>query len=183
MIFVSYTKTDTYYEFVGENGEKQIYPVSSIILTDDESGFIAVKNTASRQTIGLYRKPKPKEKIVLFEGSESFAQWWDAARFSKTEGFLQVKFEHDANDYLNYLYINNEPLYVEFSSVPDSGTLRLQNAWWSTIFDAAAEVSTSEPLQIYITDNAMYTDIYNHDLALVDITGDGFTITNVYFYK
>ena len=56
MIFVSYTKTDSYYEFVGENGEKQIYPVSSIILTDDESGFIAVKNTASRQTVGLLRK-------------------------------------------------------------------------------------------------------------------------------
>lgn len=56
MIFVSYTKTDTYYEFVGENGEKQIYPVGSIILTDDESGMIAVKNTASRQTVGLIRK-------------------------------------------------------------------------------------------------------------------------------
>lgn len=56
MIFVSYTKTDTYYEFVGDNGQKLIYPVSSIILTDDESGFIAVKNTASRQTIGLLKK-------------------------------------------------------------------------------------------------------------------------------
>ena len=56
MIFESYTKTDTYYEFVGENGNKQIYPVNSIILTDDESGMIAVKNTASRQTVGLLRK-------------------------------------------------------------------------------------------------------------------------------
>lgn len=56
MIFTNYTKTDSYYEFVGENGEKQIYPVNSIILTDDESGFIAVKNTASRQTVGLIRK-------------------------------------------------------------------------------------------------------------------------------
>ena len=56
MIFVSYIKTDSYYEFVGENGEKLLYPVSSIILTDDESGFIAVKNTGSRQTVGLIRK-------------------------------------------------------------------------------------------------------------------------------
>lgn len=56
MIFISYTKSDSYYEFVGENGQKLIYPVSSIILTDDESGFIAVKNTASRQTIGLIKK-------------------------------------------------------------------------------------------------------------------------------
>ena len=56
MIFTDYTKTDTYYEFVGENGQKLIYPVNTIILTDDESGFIAVKNTASRQTIGLLKK-------------------------------------------------------------------------------------------------------------------------------
>jgi len=56
MIFVSYTKTDSYYEFTGENGEKLLYPVSSIIMTDDESGFISVKNTASRQTVGLLRK-------------------------------------------------------------------------------------------------------------------------------
>ena len=179
MIFTSYTKTDTYYEFVGENGEKQIYPVGSIILTDDESGFIAVKNTASRQTIGLIKK---KEKIILFEGSQSFAQW-QAARFSKSEGFLQEYFEHNRNGYLDYLYENNEPLYVEFSKVPDSGTLRLQNGSWGTIFSPAAPVSTSEPLEIYITNNAMYTDVFNYDLALVDNTGGGFTITNVYFYK
>lgn len=56
MIFTSYSKTDTYYEFVGEDGQKLLYPVNSIILTDDESGMIAVKNTASRQTIGLVKK-------------------------------------------------------------------------------------------------------------------------------
>ena len=56
MIFTTYNQTDTYYEFVGADGQKFIYPVSSIILTDDESGFIAVKNTASRQTIGLIKK-------------------------------------------------------------------------------------------------------------------------------
>lgn len=56
MIFTSYTQTDSYYEFVGENGEKLLFPVGSIILTDDESGFISVKNTASRQTVGLLRK-------------------------------------------------------------------------------------------------------------------------------
>lgn len=182
MIFVSYTKTDTYYEFVGENGEKQIYPVGSIILTDDESGMIAVKNTASRQTIGLIAKPKPKKKIVLFEGSQSFGQY-QVARFSKVEGFLQEYFEHNRNGYLEYLYDNNEPLYIEFSSVPESGTLCLQNAWWSKTFDAAAEVSTSEPLEIYITDNAMYNDVYRYDLALVDLASNGFTITSVYFYK
>lgn len=56
MIFVSYTKTDTYYEFVGENGQKVIAPATDVIIVDDESGFIAVKNTASRQTIGLLKK-------------------------------------------------------------------------------------------------------------------------------
>ena len=179
MIFTSYTKTDSYYEFVGEDGQKLIYPVNTIILTDDESGFIAVKNTASRQTIGLIKK---KEKIVLFEGSQSFAQW-NTARFSYSEGFLQVHFEHNMNDYLQYLYTNNEPLYVEFSSVPDSGTITIQDGWWSTTFDPAAEVSTSEPLQIYITDNAMYNDVFYYDLSLADLTSNGFTITSVYFYK
>ena len=78
MIFVSYTKTDSYYEFVGENGNKQIYPVGSIILTDDESGMIAIKNTASRQTIGLVVKPEPpfsgKFKLTLNDSSTVTAE-------------------------------------------------------------------------------------------------------------
>ena len=135
----------------------------------------------TEDTVCVGEEP-PKEKIVLFEGSQSFTEW-QAARFSKSEGFLDVYFERNKNDYLDYLYENNEPLYVEFSSVPDSGTLQLQTGTWGTIFDAAAEVSTSEPLQIYITDNTMYNDIYDHDLALVDMTGGSFTITSVYFYK
>lgn len=52
MKFISYTKTDAYYEFVGENGEKHIVPSTSVVLVDDESGAISVKNTASRKTIG-----------------------------------------------------------------------------------------------------------------------------------
>jgi hypothetical protein len=56
MIFTSYTKTDSYYEFVGSNGEKYIIPSTDVILVDDESGAIAVKNTASRCTIGLLPK-------------------------------------------------------------------------------------------------------------------------------
>lgn len=56
MIFTNCVKTDSYYEFTGENNEKLLYPISAIIMTDDESGFIAVKNTASRQTVGLLRK-------------------------------------------------------------------------------------------------------------------------------
>ena len=56
MIFTSYTQTDTYYEFVGGNGEKYIIPANSVILVDDESGAISIKNTASRCTIGLVKK-------------------------------------------------------------------------------------------------------------------------------
>lgn len=52
MQFISYTKTDSYYEFNGENGYKLIAPASDIVLVDDESGAIAVKSTASRCTIG-----------------------------------------------------------------------------------------------------------------------------------
>lgn len=56
MRFVSYTKTDTYYEFVGENNEKMLIPATDVILIDDESGAISVKNTASRCTIGYMIK-------------------------------------------------------------------------------------------------------------------------------
>lgn len=52
MKFISYTKTDAYYEFVGENGEKYIIPTVDVVLVDDESGAVSVKNTASRKTIG-----------------------------------------------------------------------------------------------------------------------------------
>lgn len=56
MIFNSYTKTDTYYEFNGENGIKLIAPTKSIILVDDESGALTIKSTTSRCTIGLVPK-------------------------------------------------------------------------------------------------------------------------------
>lgn len=55
MIFVSYTKTDSYYEFVGENGEKVIAPATDVIIVDDESGMKAVKLIASRRLLGLLR--------------------------------------------------------------------------------------------------------------------------------
>lgn len=51
----SYTLTDGVYTFVFDNG-KQLFPQSSIILVDDESGLIAVKNTATRKVIFLVRK-------------------------------------------------------------------------------------------------------------------------------
>lgn len=56
MRFVNYTKTDSYYEFTGENGEKMLIPSTDVILIDDESGAITVKNTASRCTIGYLIK-------------------------------------------------------------------------------------------------------------------------------
>lgn len=56
MKFISYTATDSYYEFTGENGEKVLVPSVDIILVDDESGAIAVKNTASRCTLGYILK-------------------------------------------------------------------------------------------------------------------------------
>lgn len=56
MKFKSYTKTESYYEFIGENNEKYIIPATDVILIDDVSGAIAVKNTASRCTIGYLIK-------------------------------------------------------------------------------------------------------------------------------
>lgn len=56
MRFISYTKTDTYYEFIGENGNKTIMPTTSVILVDDESNLLSIKNTATRKTIGTVPK-------------------------------------------------------------------------------------------------------------------------------
>lgn len=56
MKFVSYVKTDEYYEFTADDGKKVFIPTKDVILVDDESGFISVKNTASRCTIGLLIK-------------------------------------------------------------------------------------------------------------------------------
>lgn len=56
MTFVSYTKTDKYYEFIGENGEKMLVPTTNVVLVDDESGLVSIKNTASRCTIGYVPK-------------------------------------------------------------------------------------------------------------------------------
>lgn len=56
MRFISYTKTDSYYEFVGENGEKYIIPSTDVVIVDDESGALSIKNTASRCTIGYIIK-------------------------------------------------------------------------------------------------------------------------------
>lgn len=52
MKFISYTKTDAYYEFVGENGEKHIIPSTSVVLVDDTSGLISIKLIATRKVIG-----------------------------------------------------------------------------------------------------------------------------------
>jgi len=56
MIFTSYTKSDAYYEFVGENGMKMIIPATDVILVDDESNLLSIKLIATRKTIGLVPK-------------------------------------------------------------------------------------------------------------------------------
>lgn len=43
--------------YVFTNSEVEVLmPASSVILVDDESGFISIKTTASRKTIGLLKK-------------------------------------------------------------------------------------------------------------------------------
>lgn len=56
MQFISYTKSDTAYTFIGKDGEKLIVPIGDVILVDDNSGAIAVKNTASRCVLGYVLK-------------------------------------------------------------------------------------------------------------------------------
>lgn len=54
--YVSYTKDDSNYTFVDENGGKFITPVGSIMLVDDKSGLISVKGIATRKTIAIVQK-------------------------------------------------------------------------------------------------------------------------------
>lgn len=56
MRFINYTKTDAYYEFIGENGLKLVAPVSSVILIDDNSGLLSIKLVSTRKTIGTVYK-------------------------------------------------------------------------------------------------------------------------------
>ena len=51
----SYSLSGGVYTFNFDKG-KQLYPETSIILVDDGSAFISVKNTATRKVIFLVRK-------------------------------------------------------------------------------------------------------------------------------
>lgn len=189
MIFVSYTKTGTYYEFVGENGQKLIYPVSSIILTDDESGFIAVKNTASRQTIGLIAKPKPKVRHIIYD-AETATKGYPAILMHGYGGASSGRFNNVEGTYFNtipmevyeLLCTNNIPLMVEFSQVNETNTLgRVMNGWWNPIYYENLPISTEEPLAIYITPDML--DTLDRDLLLFnggDTTQD-IIVTKVYY--
>lgn len=55
MFFNSYTKTDAYYEFIGDD-VKYIVPATDVVLVDDESGAISIKLVASRKVIGTVPK-------------------------------------------------------------------------------------------------------------------------------
>lgn len=54
--FASYIKTDSFYEFVDENGNKSIYAIPAVIMIEDDSDFITFKLTASRKIIGIVKK-------------------------------------------------------------------------------------------------------------------------------
>ena len=55
MRFISYTKSDTYYEFIGENNEKVLIPSTGVVLVDDGDS-ITVKSTGGRATVGYLLK-------------------------------------------------------------------------------------------------------------------------------
>lgn len=67
MIYTGYTKTDAYFEFTGSEG-KLIMPASDVILVDDESGMLAIKNTASRCTVGLLKQGSTPPTPPAFQG-------------------------------------------------------------------------------------------------------------------
>lgn len=67
MIYTGYTQTDAYFEFTGSEG-KLIMPATDVVLVDDESGMIAIKNTASRCTVGLLKKGSTPPTPPAFQG-------------------------------------------------------------------------------------------------------------------
>lgn len=183
MIFISYTKTDTYYEFVGENGQKLIYPVNTIILTDDESGFIAVKNTASRQTIGLLAKPTPKVRHIIYD-AETATKGYPAVinknssangRFNDSEG---TYFNTIPMEVYEMLCTNNIPLMVEFSQVNDEETIRVANGWWNTFYNSLP-ISTEEPLAIVLTTDML--ERLTKNLLLLNEYSKQIIVTKVYY--
>lgn len=183
MIFISYTKTDSYYEFVGENGQKLIYPVNTIILTDDESGFIAVKITASRQTVGLLAKPTPKVRHIIYD-AETATKGYPAVinknsssngRFSDSEG---TYFNTIPSEVYELLCTNNIPLMVEFSQVNDEKTIRVADGWWNTFYDNLP-ISTEEPLAIVITLGML--ENLKRNLLLLNEYSKQIIVTKVYY--
>ena len=187
MIFTTYNQTDTYYEFVGADGQKLIYPVSSIILTDDESGFIAVKNTASRQIIGLLAKPTPKVRHIIYDSATATKGYpavltagnGSNGRFNDSEG---TYFNTIPMEVYELLCTNNIPLMVEFSQINETQTISIKNGWWNTFY-ASLPISTEEPLEIPITSdmltklsrNLMLFNPYDNTTNII--------VTSVYYYE
>lgn len=184
MIFTTYNQTDSYYEFVGENGQKLIYPVSSIILTDDESGFIAVKNTASRQTIGLLAKPTPKVRHIIYD-AETATKGYPAVigkfsssngRFSDSEG---TYFPSIPMEVYEMFCATNTPLMVEFSQVNDEESIRVADSWWNDFY-TSLPISTEEPLAIVLTTD-MLERLVGRGLLLLNNYSKQIIVTKVYY--
>ena len=57
----SFTSSDSTYEFDFGDGKKTVLPRAFVILTDDESGLLAVKVTGSRKTLFLSKNNNTKE--------------------------------------------------------------------------------------------------------------------------
>lgn len=56
MIYSQINKMEGYYELVADNGEKMLIPSTNVIIVNDESGMLSIKNTASRCTVALVKE-------------------------------------------------------------------------------------------------------------------------------
>ena len=179
------TKTDSYYEFVGENGEKLIMPATDVIIVDDETGMLAIKSIASRQTLGLYKKPYVPTKEYIYSGDPVYVSAYDSttARFGGGEGRMpEIPCE---------VWCNKYKIYVELGEVAEGTTMRVMNGWWSATYDMIS-VSSNQTVEIEVTD-AMIQDCAQNTcectatssgyrLCLTPTSGN-FTINSVYYLK
>ena len=56
MKFTSYIKSDTYYQFIGDDGLTFVAPIDKVILVDDGSNLLSIKLIATRKVIGIVPK-------------------------------------------------------------------------------------------------------------------------------
>lgn len=189
MRFISYTKKDAYYEFVGEDNKKYLIPSADVILVG-EGDSISVKNTASRATIGYLVKeqriplPQGYSEVEYIESTTLINNTLSTTRFNVqgdcTSGnsyTLVYELPSDAytiSNYYGWLFGNNAVCYQKLNN--GYGTQKIaikyfgkETATWPPQDVASGAVGTKIEL-VVSNDNAILTDVDASTSTTLDYT-------------